>query len=70
MPKAFNRVYHYKRSKKLSKRGAPDGIIRILTYWYAKKRIKVGWGYSLSASFGVSNGNLNECKTGCVIGKL
>ena len=54
--KAFDRVNHFKLFKKLSQRGAPDSIVRILSYWYAKQRMQVKWGNSVSASFGVSNG--------------
>lgn len=39
--KAFARVNHHKLFEKLSQRGAPDSIIRILAYWYANQSMQV-----------------------------
>ena len=54
--KAFDRVNHCKLFNKLSQRGVPGCIIRILAYWYARQTMQVKWGNSLSSPFGVSNG--------------
>lgn len=54
--KAFDRVNHFKLFNKLSQRGAPGTIVRLLVYWYSNQRMQVQWGNATSASFGVSNG--------------
>uniref|UniRef100_A0AAZ1XJK6 Reverse transcriptase domain-containing protein n=1 Tax=Oreochromis aureus TaxID=47969 RepID=A0AAZ1XJK6_OREAU len=54
--KAFDRVNHRKLFDKLKRRGVPQYIVRILSYWYAHQNMQVKWGSSISAPFGVSNG--------------
>lgn len=54
--KAFDRVNHRKLFDKLKRRGVPQYIVRILSYWYAHQSMQVKWGSSISAPFGVSNG--------------
>ena len=54
--RAFDRINHYKLFSKLSERGVPDSIIRILAYWYANQRMQVRWGSGVSAPFSVGNG--------------
>ena len=40
--KAFDRVNHSVLFEKLKKRGVPDYIIRILTFWYSNKKKGLG----------------------------
>lgn len=54
--KAFDRVNHQKLFLKLSQRGVPGSIIRILAYWYANQSMQVKWGNRVSTPFGVGNG--------------
>ena len=54
--KAFDRVNHSKLFKKLSERGIPDYLLRILVYWYANQTMCVRWGSNTSEKFSVSNG--------------
>lgn len=54
--KAFDRVNHFKWFSKLSQRGVPNSIIRILAYWYANQSMQVKWGNAVSTPFGVGNG--------------
>jgi len=54
--KAFDRVNHGKLFIKLSQRGVPKTIVRILAYWYSHHNMQVKWGQSVLAPFGVSNG--------------
>ncbi len=53
--KAFAHNIHYKLFLKLSQRGVPDSVIRILGYWYANQRMHIKWGNAVSTPFGVSN---------------
>lgn len=54
--KAFDRINHIKLFNKLSRRGTPPYIIRILMFWYSQQTMHVRWGDKLSASFNVTNG--------------
>ena len=54
--KAFDRVCHNKLFEKLTIRGVPSYILRILKYWYASQTFFVRWGNTVSESFTVSNG--------------
>ncbi len=54
--KAFDRVNHCKLFLKLSQRGVPKYIVRIVVYWCAHQTMQVNWGDSVSAPFGVTNG--------------
>ncbi|XP_063348667.1 uncharacterized protein LOC134640695 [Pelmatolapia mariae] len=61
---AFDRVNHRKLFDKLKRRGVPQYIVRILSYWYAHQSMQVKWGSSISAPFGVSNGVRQDgCKS-------
>ena len=54
--KAFDRVNHYKLFYKLSQRGVPGSLIRILAYWYANQSMQVKWGNRVPTPFCVGNG--------------
>ena len=54
--KAFDRVNHSKLFKKLSERGVPGYLLRILIYWYANQTMCVRWGSKMSDKFHTSNG--------------
>ena len=54
--KAFDRVCHSKLFKKLSDRGIPGYLLRILSYWYANQSMQIRWGSKISDKFSVSNG--------------
>ena len=54
--KAFDRVNHTKLFKKLSEKGVPDYLLRILIYWYANQTMCIRWGSKTSEKFHVSNG--------------
>ena len=54
--KAFDRVNHAKLFKKLSEKGVPDYLLRILIYWYANQTMCIRWGSKTSEKFKVSNG--------------
>ncbi len=54
--KAFDRVNHRKLFTKMTERGVPAHIVRILAYWYARQTMQVKWGHSVSGPFGVTNG--------------
>ena len=54
--KAFDYVNHEKLFDTLCKRGVPQCLIRILSFWYAQQSMCVKWGYSISAPFHISNG--------------
>ena len=54
--KAFDRVNHTILFRKLSERGAPSYIVRILAYWYGTQTMCVSWGGITSSMFTVSNG--------------
>ena len=54
--KAFDRVNHTKLFKKLSEKGVPNYLLRILIYWYANQTMCVKWGSQTSDKFHVSNG--------------
>ena len=41
---------------KLTQRGVPGYIVRVLIYWYAHQKMQIKWGGSISAPFGVGNG--------------
>ena len=54
--KAFDRVNHSKLFKKLSEKGVPDYLIRILIFWYANQTMCIRWGSKTSEKFNVTNG--------------
>ena len=54
--RAFDRINHEKLFIKLTQRGVPSFLVRILVYWYAHQMMRVKWGRSTSAPFGVNNG--------------
>ncbi len=54
--KAFDRINHYKLLLKLSQKGMPDSVIRILVYRYTNQSMQIKWGNAVSTPFGVSNG--------------
>ena len=54
--KAFDRVNHSILFGKLSNRGIPQYVIRILSYWYENQQMCVRWGGTCSTFFGVTNG--------------
>ena len=54
--KAFDRVKHSVLFNKLTRRGIPGYIVKLLSYWYAKQTMRVRWGDCISSPFRVSNG--------------
>ena len=54
--KAFDRVNHTKLFKKLSEKGVPNYLLRILMYWYANQTMCIRWGSQTSEKFHISNG--------------
>ncbi len=54
--KTFDRINHAKLFHKLSIRGVPGYLIRILVYWYARQIITVRLGDAISESVTVFNG--------------
>lgn len=54
--KAFDRVNHDLLYDKLTRRGVPGYIVRIIAVWYSCQKMCVRWGSSVSESFGVTNG--------------
>ena len=54
--KAFDRVKHSVLFNKLTRRGVPGYIVKLLSYWYAKQTMRVRWGDCISSPFRVSNG--------------
>ena len=54
--KAFDRVNHSKLFKKLSDKGVPDYLIRLLIFWYANQTMCIRWGSKTSEKFNVTNG--------------
>ena len=54
--KAFDRVKHSVLLNKLTSRGVPGYIVKLLSYWYAKQTMRVRWGDYISSPFRVSNG--------------
>ena len=54
--KAFDRVNHSILFGKLSNRGIPQYVIRILSYWYENQQTCVRWGGTYSTFFSVTNG--------------
>ena len=61
--KAFDRVNHTILFRKLSERGAPSYIVRILAYWYGTQTMCVSWGGITSSMITVSNG----VRQGCIL---
>ena len=53
---AFDRVKHSVLFNKLTRRGVPGYIVKLLSYWYAKQTLRVRWGDCISSPFRVSNG--------------
>ena len=54
--KAFDRVCHTKLFRKLSERGIPGYLLRILVFWYSNQTMCVRWGSKISDKFFVTNG--------------
>ena len=54
--KAFDLVNHFSLFAKLSNRGIPQFVIRILSYWYENQQTCVRWGGTYSSFFYVTNG--------------
>lgn len=54
--KAFDRINHEILFSKLSQRGVPMFLVRILVFWCAHQTMRVKWGNSTSAPFHVTNG--------------
>ena len=54
--KAFDRVKHSVIFNKLTRRGVPGYIVKLLSYWYVKQTMRVRWGDCISSPFRVSNG--------------
>ena len=54
--KTFDRVKHSVLFNKLTRRGIPGYIVKLLSYWYAKQTMRVRWGDCISSPFRVSNG--------------
>ena len=54
--KAFDRVKYSVLFNKLTRRGVPGYIVKLLSYWYAKQTMRVRWEDCISSPFHVSNG--------------
>ena len=54
--KEFDRVKHSVLFNKLTRRGEPGYIVKLLSYWYAKQTMRVRWGDCISSPFRISNG--------------
>ena len=54
--KAFDRVNHSVLFSKLSSKGVPGYLLRILVFWYEHQTMCVRWGKVVSEPFTVSNG--------------
>ena len=54
--KGFDRINHRLLFDKLTRRGVPECLVRILSFWYSSQRMCVRWGSTYSTCFGVSNG--------------
>ena len=54
--KAFDSVNHEKLIKKLSRKGIPDYVTRLIEYWYQNQFVKVKYKSCYSAEWRISNG--------------
>ena len=54
--KAFNSVNHWTMFKKLTLRGVPIIIVRMLCSWYRSQQLCIQWGETRSSFFTISNG--------------
>ena len=54
--KAFDRVCHTKLFRKLSDRGIPGYLLRILIFWYTNQTMQIRWGSKISDKFCTTNG--------------
>ena len=54
--KAFDRVCHTKLFRKLSDRGIPRYLLRILIFWYTNQTMQIRWGSKISDKFCTTNG--------------
>ena len=54
--KAFDRVSFTVLFNILEKRGVPNYIIRLLSFWYSSQEVQAQWGNDFSDMFKVSNG--------------
>ena len=71
--KAFDRVNHSILFGKLSNRGIPQYVIRMLSYWYKNQQMCVRWGGTYSTVFSVTNGVRQgsiACRVGCCVGMV
>ena len=48
---SFDRVKHTVLFNKLTRRGVPGYIVKLLSYWYAKQTMRVRWGDCISSPF-------------------
>ena len=55
--KVFDRVNHFSLFAKLSNRGIPQYVIRILSYWYENQQMCVRWGGTYCSFFCVTKGS-------------
>ena len=53
---AFDRVNHELMFLKLTERGVPKYLVRVLAFWYAHQTMRIKWGKSTSEPFHVCNG--------------
>ena len=54
--KAFDRINHDRLFSKLSDRGLPKYLIRVIQFWYSNQSMYVKWGSHQSSLFMCSNG--------------
>ena len=57
---AFDRVNHWALFKKLTDRGMPDVVVRILVYWYRTQNACVRWSTACSEMFTNNNNKIQH----------